>query len=94
MNDIYVLFVETSNMNLSEINERLLSIVIPGVEYIHSDTQINVQPGMDNEVSLDINYNCIFLKTNLDEFSLNDEINEVLKTVGYLERYSICRLLD
>lgn len=66
----YYLFVENSNFDIDELYERLLSVIIPGIEYI-CVKKISIFP------------KCILVKTNLDQNTLNAEIKDVLQLVGY-----------
>lgn len=72
----YYLFVENSNFNIDELYERLLSIIIPGIEYI-CVKKISIFP------------KCILVKTTLDKITLNAEIKDVLSSVGYNYQFVI-----
>jgi hypothetical protein len=68
--EYYYLFIENSNFYIEELYNRLLTVVIPGINYICIKKK-------------DTFPKCILIKTNLDKSVLNNEIKEVLRLVGY-----------
>lgn len=70
------LFVENSNFDIDELYERLLSVIIPGIEYICIKKK-GIFP------------KCILVKTNLDKTTLNAEVKDVLQSVGYNYQFVI-----
>jgi hypothetical protein len=68
--EYYYLFIENSNFYIEELYNRLLTIVIPGIDYICIKKK-------------DTFPKCILIKTNLHKAILNNEIKEVLRLVGY-----------
>lgn len=68
--EYYYLFIENSNFYIEELYNRLLTVVIPGINYICVKKK-------------DTFPKCILVKTNLHKTVLNNEIKEVLRLVGY-----------
>lgn len=68
--EYYYLFIENSNFYIEELYNRLLTVVIPGINYICVKKK-------------DTFPKCILIKTNLHKTVLNNEIKEVLRLVGY-----------
>lgn len=73
------LFVETTHMNITEIYDRLLSIMIPNIEY----TEI-----IENDTVL---RNAIVVKTELSDKELYVEISDVLPIIGYFDKFTLLR---
>ncbi len=66
----YYLFTDNSRFYIEELYDRLLSVVIPGIQYICVKKK-------------DTFPKCILLKTNLHKEVLDDEIKRVLRMIGY-----------
>lgn len=66
----YYLFVDNSKFYIEELYDRLLTIVIPDIEYICVKKK-------------DTFPKCILLKSNLHKTILDNEIKDVLKLIGY-----------
>ena len=79
---VRLLFVEiSSDMSITEVYNRLLSIIVPGIEYIRV---IN-----DNIIQ-----NAILVVSHLDDYKLLSEISEILPTVGFRGKYKILKDLQ
>lgn len=79
---VRLLFVEiSSDMSITEVYNRLLSIIVPGIEYIRV---IN-----DNIIQ-----NAILVVSHLDDCKLLSEISEILPTVGFRGKYKILKDLQ
>lgn len=68
--EYYYLFVDNSKFYIDELYDRLLTVVIPGIEYICVKKK-------------DTFPKCILLKSNLPQPVLNNEIKDVLLLIGY-----------
>jgi hypothetical protein len=68
--EYYYLFIENSNFYIEELYNRLLTVVIPGIDYICVKKK-------------DTFPKCILIKTNLHKAVLDNEIKEVLGLIGY-----------
>jgi len=68
--EYYYLFIENSNFYIEELYNRLLSIVVPGIQYICVKKK-------------DTFPKCILIKTSLHKEELYNEIKDVLRLVGY-----------
>jgi hypothetical protein len=66
----YYLFTDNSRFYIEELYDRLLSVVIPDIQYICVKKK-------------DTFPKCILLKTNLHKEVLDDEIKRVLRMIGY-----------
>lgn len=66
----YYLFIDNSNFYIEELYNRLLTVLIPGIEYI-CIKNVSTFP------------KCIFIKSNLHKAMLDNEIHHVLRFVGY-----------
>jgi hypothetical protein len=78
---IRVLFVETSStMTIQEIYTRLLSIVVPNMEYVQvlDDTVIK---------------NAIIIRSDLDDRLLLSELSEILPMIGFRGKYQVLKRL-
>lgn len=78
---IRVLFVETSaTMTIQEIYTRLLSIVVPNMEYVQvlDDTVIK---------------NAIIIRSELDDRILLSELSEILPMIGFRGKYQVLKRL-
>jgi hypothetical protein len=68
--EYYYLFIDNSRFYIEELYNRLLTVVIPGIDYICVKKK-------------DTFPKCILIKTNLHKSVLNNEIKEVLILIGY-----------
>lgn len=68
--EYYYLFIDNSKFYTEELYDRLLSIVIPGIEYICVKKK-------------DTFPKCILIKSTLHKAVLDDEIKNVLLLIGY-----------
>lgn len=75
----FFLFVETCDMNMYELYDRLLSIMIPKIQYIgfvRNDALLN---------------NVIVVESDLSETELYKEIKDILPIIGYYNKFSLLR---
>jgi hypothetical protein len=78
----FFLVVETCDMNIYELYERLLSIMIPKIQYIgflKNDTLLN---------------NFIVIESDLLETELYKEIQDILPIIGYYNKFSLLRPIE
>jgi hypothetical protein len=68
--EYYYLFIDNSRFYIEELYNRLLTVVIPGIDYICVKKK-------------DTFPKCILIKTNLHKSVLDNEIKEVLILIGY-----------
>ena len=68
--EYYYLFIDNSRFYIEELYNRLLTVVIPGINYICVKKK-------------DTFPKCILIKTNLHKAVLDNEIKEVLILIGY-----------
>ena len=72
----YYLFIDNASFYIEELYQRLLTVIIPGVEYVCIKKK-------------DTFPKCILIKTNLHKSALDYEIKEVLQLVGYNYQFVI-----
>jgi hypothetical protein len=82
MNKILFLFVETDQMNISDIYDRLLSIMVPKLQYIEI---------IENDTVLK---NVIVVKTELSEREVYCEIRDILPIIGYYKKFALLSPID
>jgi hypothetical protein len=68
--EYYYLFVDNSKFYIEELYDRLLTVVIPGIEYICVKKKYTFPK-------------CILLKSDLHKAVLDNEIRNVLVLIGY-----------
>jgi len=68
--EYYYLFVDNSKFYIDELYNRLLTVVIPGIEYICVKKK-------------DTFPKCILLKSNLSQATLDNKIKNTLLLIGY-----------
>lgn len=75
----FFLFVETCDMDMYELYDRLLSIMIPKIQYIGfliHDTLLR---------------NVIVVESELSETELYKEIKDILPIIGYYNKFCLLR---
>jgi hypothetical protein len=77
----YLLFTQTNMLTTNELYERLLSVLVPGIEY----------PGFLND---NIIKNAIVVKTNLSDNEIFLELKEILSIIGYDGRFYLLKYIN
>jgi hypothetical protein len=77
----YLLFTQVNILTINELYERLLSVLVPGIEY----------PGFLND---NVIKNAIIVKTNLSDNDIFLELKEILSIIGYDGRFYLLKYIN